>query len=134
MGCSEITFEQEVRDDIMKYIESLKITPTERKNKIIKMIDDDLKKKGAAFNSYHYQYRDDDKTKVVEEYKTMISNELGQPRTQPQQDKKKMLIKMKIKSIIIMLIIKITQTMQIPIIQIPIILIMKRTNKILNFI
>ena len=87
MGCSEIIFEQEVRDDIMKYIESLKITPTERKNKIIKMIDDDLKKKGAAFNSYHYQYRDDDKTKVVEEYKTMISNELGQPRTQPQQDK-----------------------------------------------
>ena len=31
-----------MKDDIMKYIESLKITPTERKNKIIKMIDDDI--------------------------------------------------------------------------------------------
>jgi hypothetical protein len=86
MGCCEMTFEQEVRDEIMKYINTLNIA-NERKNYYINLIEDDLKKKSAALNSYHYQYRDDDKTKVVEEYKTMISNELGQPRTQPQQDK-----------------------------------------------
>ena len=83
MGCCEMTFEQAVRDEIMKYINTLS-TSNERKKRIIDLIENDLKKKSAALDSYHYQYREDDVNKVVEEYKEMIQKELN---IQPQINK-----------------------------------------------
>ena len=41
-----MTFEQEVRDEIMKYINTLNIA-NERKNYCINLIEDDLKKKSC---------------------------------------------------------------------------------------
>ena len=77
MGCcSEPTFEEAVRKDIMRYINSLSMSGKQR-NEIIAEINDDLSKKNAAFDSYHYEYREDDVTKVVNEYKNKIEMRLN---------------------------------------------------------
>ena len=81
MGCcSEPTFEEAVRKDIMRYINSLSMSGKQR-NEIIAEINDDLSKKNAAFDSYHYEYREDDVTKVVNEYKNKIERKLKLPLT-----------------------------------------------------
>jgi len=81
MGCcSEPTFEEAVRKDIMRYINALSMSGKQR-NEIIAEINDDLSKKNAAFDSYHYEYREDDVTKVVNEYKNKIEKKLRLPLT-----------------------------------------------------
>ena len=72
MGCcNEPTFEECVKKQIMRYINSLNMNSQQR-NEIINEINDDLSKKNAAFEAYHYDYREDDVTKVVNEYKNVV--------------------------------------------------------------
>jgi len=81
MGCcSDPTFEEAVRKEIMRFINSTSMSSTQR-NSIIKEINDDLAKKNAAFEAYHYDYREDDVTKVVNEYKNKIERRLNKPIT-----------------------------------------------------
>ena len=79
MGCSEMTFEQEVRDDVMKEMDRLKVPP-QKKIEFLNKIGYDLKHKNAAFDSYHYQYKEDDKKKVLDEYIEMLKKELNVPQ------------------------------------------------------
>lgn len=72
MGCSsERCFEDEVRKEIFAYINTLNVT-SEKKNELKNIINDDLVKKSAAFKSYKYSFKDEDKEKVVNDYKILI--------------------------------------------------------------
>lgn len=72
MGCSsERCFEDEVRKEIFAYINTLNAPPP-KKNELKSVINDDLLKKSAAFKSYKYSFKDEDKEKVVSDYKKLI--------------------------------------------------------------
>lgn len=74
MGCTSVkSFEEEVRREIFAYINVLSVSP-QQKEIYKQMINEDLKKKSAAFKSYHYEYKDEDKDKVVKEYKELLEN------------------------------------------------------------
>ena len=51
MGCSSDKFETEVRKETFAYINALSIT-SEQKDSLKVLINDDLRKKSAAFRSY----------------------------------------------------------------------------------
>jgi hypothetical protein len=83
MGCSAVkSFEDEVRNEVFRYINALNIAP-ESKEMYKQIINEDLKKKSAAFKSYHYEYKEEDKNKVVQEYKEMIESKLNIKIAQP---------------------------------------------------
>lgn len=79
MGCSSDKFETEVRKETFAYINALSIT-SEQKDSLKVLINDDLRKKSAAFRSYHYDYKEDDKDKVVKEYKELIDSKIKGPK------------------------------------------------------
>ena len=73
MGCSNDKFEAEVKKEVFAYINILSIS-SDKKDALKMIIIEDLRKKSAAFQSYHYDYKEDDKDKVVKEYKEMAKN------------------------------------------------------------
>ena len=75
MGCSNDKFEAEVKKEVFAYINILSIS-SDKKDALKMIIIEDLRKKSAAFQSYHYDYKEDDKDKVVKEYKEMIDGKV----------------------------------------------------------
>lgn len=88
MGCSNDKFEAEVKKEVFAYINILSIS-SEQKDSLKVIIIEDLRKKSAAFQSYHYDYKEDDKDKVVKEYKEMIDGKVKGGVAQKKEEEKK---------------------------------------------
>ena len=71
MGCSEDTYEEAVRRDILRFINDLSIS-NEQKRLFREYVTSDLSKKALALENYQYIYRDEDKIETVEDYKKYI--------------------------------------------------------------
>ena len=79
MGCCNGNeFEAAVRKQTFLYINTLSVTSAQ-KDQLKVMIEDDLRKKVAAFDSYHYVTKDEDVDKVVKEYRDLIQKTLNMP-------------------------------------------------------
>ena len=88
MGCSNDKFEAEVKKEVFAYINILSIS-SEKKDALKMIIIEDLRKKSAAFQSYHYDYKEDDKDKVVKEYKEMIDGKVNLGFIQKKEEEEK---------------------------------------------
>ena len=78
MGCScfEMTFEDEVEEQVLLYISSLKRSEV-TKLRLIKHIKADLSKRALTLDKYHYPYRKDDIEKTVSQYKELVNKKLN---------------------------------------------------------
>ena len=88
MGCSNDKFEAEVKKEVFAYINILSIS-SDQKDALKVIVIEDLRKKSAAFQSYHYDYKEDDKDKVVKEYKEMIDGKVKGGVIQKKEEEEK---------------------------------------------
>ena len=72
MGCCGVTYEEEVEEEIIKYLKTIN-KPEETKNNILREIREDLMKRASTVNRYYYPYRKEDVEKTVNFYKNYIS-------------------------------------------------------------
>ena len=70
-GCCIVTFRDEVEDEILSYINLIKIHERNKKN-LIYEIKKDLSKRAAVVEKYNYPYRKEDVKKTVNIYKNYI--------------------------------------------------------------
>ena len=75
MGCCGVTYEEEVEEEIIKYLKTIN-KPDSTKAKLLKEIKDDLSKRASTVNRYYYPYREEDVEKTVTFYKNYISIKL----------------------------------------------------------
>ena len=75
MGCSccEVTYLDEVQDQILSYIKRINKTEYE-KNRLIRHIKEDLLRRASTVDRYHYPYRSEDVELTVDLYKKYIYN------------------------------------------------------------
>ena len=72
MGCTGgKTYEEAVREEMKRYLHSLKLTSLQEKE-IKRYINQDLTKRALALKNYQYIYRDEDAKQTAEDYKKMI--------------------------------------------------------------
>jgi len=72
MGCCWVTYEEEVEEEIIKYLKTIN-KPEEIKKNILREIRKDLMKRASTVNRYYYPYRKEDVEKTVDFYKNYIS-------------------------------------------------------------
>jgi len=71
MGCCGVTYEEEVEEEIIKYLKTIN-KPEEIKKNILREIRKDLKKRASTINRYYYPYRKEDVEKTVVFIKTIF--------------------------------------------------------------
>ena len=72
MGCCGVTYEEEVENEIVNYLKTLKNTDNAKK-RLLKEIKDDLSRRALTVDKYYYPYRIEDVEKTVNFYKNYIS-------------------------------------------------------------
>ena len=70
-GCCEVTYLEEVEEQIITYINKINETD-KRKNTLIKDIREDLLRRASTMEKYYYPYRKDDVDLTVNFYKNYI--------------------------------------------------------------